>query len=65
MDQILSKLLETTTDWKQLHATLEAGDSADDYAHVFLFAGVLVGPNTIAFVVGATTIVVARHYRKS
>ncbi|MFT5613429.1 MAG: hypothetical protein ACI8Q6_000705 [Granulosicoccus sp.] len=41
-DKILSGLLKTT-DWKQLHATLEVGSNTKDWPHVFLFAGVLNG----------------------
>ncbi len=40
VDRIFSGILETT-DWKQLHATLEVGSDARDWPHVFLFAGVL------------------------
>jgi hypothetical protein len=40
VEQILEKLLKTAG-WMQLHATLEVGDTAADYPHVYLFDGVL------------------------
>jgi hypothetical protein len=40
VEQILTKLLKTPG-WMQLHATLEVGESAAEYPHVYLFAGVL------------------------
>jgi hypothetical protein len=41
VDDIFEKLLSGTANWKQMHATLEVSDNADNNTHVFLIDGVL------------------------